>query len=381
MVDLNLMDISGAWVSMKWFNNDRDVRLAELEKENEELHRELARTQADLSSVSAELDDLRRGAGREQQLGKLMEFENENLKYGLQNIQSNLAGSVEMAKVTIHAVSDIDSDFSALSVDINGITDDLGVLVDVSKRSAEAVEGMSSRAEEISSILALIRGIAEQTNLLALNAAIEAARAGEQGRGFAVVADEVRGLADKTQAAITETDGVIKSLHANVSSVSSASSQLAEKIEEVGETVKGFRGSLSEMNARVDGYLDGISVTTDNVFMSLAKLDHVLWKVNTYLSMNKGEPAFDFVDHHNCRLGKWYYNGEGLEFFSQSKHYGVLEHPHSLVHNGTKNVFDKLIGGQQLDYSALLDSFTVIEENSHKVFDTLDQIKFDKESK
>ncbi len=83
-------------------------------------------------------------------------------------------------------------------------------MTDISKHSVEAVEGMSSRAEEISSILALIRGIAEQTNLLALNAAIEAARAGEQGRGFAVVADEVRGLADKTQSAIAETNEVIK---------------------------------------------------------------------------------------------------------------------------------------------------------------------------
>lgn len=132
-----------------------------------------------------------------------MEYENEHIKSGLLDIQANLAGSVEMAKNAIHSVGDIDGAFTELSANIQGITDDLGVLTDVSKHSAEAVEGMSSRAEEISSILALIRGIAEQTNLLALNAAIEAARAGEQGQGFAIVADEVRGLADKTQSAIT----------------------------------------------------------------------------------------------------------------------------------------------------------------------------------
>ncbi len=366
---------------MKWFNNDKDVRLAEMERENEELRQELARAQAYLDSVAAELEDLRRGAGREQQLAKLMEFENENLRYGLQNIQSNLAGSVDMAKVAIKSVSDIDSDFSALSVDIQGITDELGTLTEVSRHSAEAVEGMSSRAEEISSILALIRGIAEQTNLLALNAAIEAARAGEQGRGFAVVADEVRGLADKTQSAIAETDGVIKSLHANVSSVSSSSARLVEKIEEVSGTVNGFQSGLGAMNDRVDGYFEGISETTDNVFVSLAKLDHVLWKVNTYLSVNKGEPAFNFVDHHNCRLGKWYYEGEGKEFFSQSSHYGAMEHPHSLVHNGTKIIFDKISSSEQLDYSDMLDSFEVMEESSHKVFDALDQIKLDKELK
>jgi hypothetical protein len=65
------------------------------------------------------------------------------------------------------------------------------------------------------------------------------------------------------------------------------------------------------MNQKVDSFFEDISINTVNVFMSLAKLDHVLWKVNTYLSVSKGEPAFDFVDHHNCRLGKWYYEGEG----------------------------------------------------------------------
>lgn len=365
---------------MNWFNSNANARLAELEKENGELRQELEQSKGDLSSAVAELNALRRGAGREQELGRLMEFENEHIKSGLLDIQSNLAGSVEMAKVAINSVSDIDSDFSALSVSIRGITDDLGVLTAVSKHSAEAVEGMSSRAEEISSILALIRGIAEQTNLLVLNAAIEAARAGEQGRGFAVVADEVRGLADKTQSAIAETNEVIRSLHANVSSVSSASAQLTEKIEGVSATVHGFSGGLVAMNDRVDGYFEGISVTTDNVFMSLAKLDHVLWKINTYLSVNKGEAVFNFVDHHNCRLGKWYYEGEGKEFFSKSEHYGAVEHPHSVVHDGTKAIFDIIGRDQQLDYSALMESFKVMEDSSSQVFAALDRIKFEKES-
>ncbi len=63
-----------------------------------------------------------------------------------------------------------------------------------------------------------------------------------------------------------------------MSSVSSSSLQLTEKIDEVNETVHGFRGGLVAMNDRVDGYFEGISVTTDNVFMSLAKLDHVCGK-------------------------------------------------------------------------------------------------------
>ncbi|MCW8356984.1 methyl-accepting chemotaxis protein [Marinomonas pontica] len=93
------------------------------------------------------------------------------------------------------------------------VRDTVAVMRQLAEQMAEAAEGISEldkQSQLVGSIIQSIRGIADQTNLLALNAAIEAARAGEQGRGFAVVADEVRLLASRTSTATEEIVGVVE---------------------------------------------------------------------------------------------------------------------------------------------------------------------------
>jgi len=358
---------------MGWFKGKERARIAQLEAENEELRETIAQLEERLASQTQRLAEWEREPSRESQLNELMGFENRQLKAGLGLVQTDLAGSIQSAKHTLDCAKSVRSNFSGLTTDLSKITGELDDLADLSTHAERSVKSMSSRATEISSILALIKGIAEQTNLLALNAAIEAARAGEQGRGFAVVADEVRGLADKTQSAISETNEVIQAMQQNVQSVGSDSTRLIDRINQVQTEVKGFERTLGEMNEEVKGYFGDISATTDSVFMGLAKLDHMLWKVNTYLSVNEGKPAFDFVDHHHCRLGKWYYEGEGKTFFSSSSHYRELEDPHAIVHKTTHDVFE-LLGGER-DYGRLMRTLQVMEEHSMEVFDKLDLIK------
>ncbi|KAB2925922.1 MAG: methyl-accepting chemotaxis protein, partial [Bacteroidetes bacterium] len=102
----------------------------------------------------------------------------------------------------------------------------------VVNRSAETVKALGRSSDQIGEIISVIDDIADQTNLLALNAAIEAARAGEQGRGFAVVADEVRKLAERTTKATKEIAGMIKQIQADTGTAVASMDEGTKKVEE-----------------------------------------------------------------------------------------------------------------------------------------------------
>ena len=344
-------------------------RITQLENDNTALRGQLSESENRRQSPESQLDKGNRQSAGWDVLLKNLESFGSSLQASQQTL-ALLAGDLRGTKDEAISAASTSAASSELMQRIGA---DLGSLADDSRGTMEKVEGLNDSANKIGSILSLIKEIADQTNLLALNAAIEAARAGEAGRGFAVVADEVRKLAERTSKATNDISALVQAISQETTSAHSAMEKLAAKSA-------GFGADGNEASQRISGIIDtsrkiekDVAISALRSFAELAKMDHLVFKFEIYKVFFGSSPktAADFADHTACRLGKWYYEGEGKACFSRLDGYSAMEAPHLAVHKHGREAVQRFRNG---DFSGGTDSVGLMESASLEVLACLERM-------
>jgi len=214
------------------------------------------------------------------------------------------------------------------------------------------IQSFGQQFGKIDGILGVIKGIAAQTNLLALNAAIEAARAGEAGRGFAVVADEVRKLADQSATAAKDIAEIVAAIRPGLADASSNVSAMSARAGSLARFGQDVREAMLMLNVAMTRAGIAINIAAHRSWVELIKIDHLQFRLALGGQLLEQQAA-ETKTHETCRLGQWYYANKND--FSASPFFQAIEGPHVKFHQLLTRAQAACKAGDSLQAGYLLD--------------------------